>query len=292
MSNPKATVPETEPPTLEQQPKTKSEVLSGESRNELKVTWIQVIGGIVAAVIIAIGSYLTGVGAQPNSAQPGPSVPPAEATEVPVLPQRPPANIYTVFKDISIFDLRSWRPMQDTSRRKDGRISPVNYTNYLHVKKLVEVDTFTAHYATSGSAIDLRCITHKDTVFVDKNSVHHKGAIEYAVQVDISEVPVNEEFLIVIEGTYWNGFRDIQSETASTYTDLQTAGLKELGLVVFLPTDKPFESTEIYRQVGKNPTELVTHDIGTLYRDESKLFVYWNVGNIKPDTHYTIKWDW
>ena len=197
---------------------------------------------------------------------------------------------FNLLKDISIFDLRGWKPvsMDDV---KSVKVSPANYINYLHLIKTVDTDKFIAHYSTSGYDIDLRCITHNYKAFVQTSGeVQHDGEKNYGIEIDVSNIPLNQEFLIVIEATYWNGFSNIVKETASTYTDKEVSNLTELGLIVLLPYDKPVKEVNKFYSEGGIMKEF--REESKFYIDKNKRFIYWSLNKPRPDTHYEIDWTW
>ncbi len=277
----------------------KSDKKEGANQNDVTISKQNMYAAIIVAVITAVGTAIGGyLTAQSSVPSPSPvnvvvqnTVPETRPQTVPELPESTPGDNYAVLKDISIFDLRSWQPFPD-SLKNVRRVSPVNYINYMHIKKLREIDKFTAHYATSGFAIDVRSVTHKASIFKEEKPGEHEGQTRYAVEVDISEVPVNEEFLIVIEATYWNSYTNMLTESSSTYTDREIKGLKELALIVFFPESKPFKSYQLKREIDDRDEEPFIHNIGTLFPDQSNRFIYWSVGNITPETHYKIEWNW
>jgi hypothetical protein len=226
--------------------------------------------------------------APPSSAEPPPAgvVPKPDVRPVDELPEaRSPLD---VLKDISVFDLRAWRPVP--AEGQAGRISPANYINYLHVRKNRDADTLVAHYQTGGYAIDIRCITHKFDVSRKEQPTEHAEGHEYAIEVDVSQEPLGSEFLIVIEATYWNGFRDVMQEAASTYTDDDIADLGELALVVLFPPSKPFKQVRRFESDSKGMTPY--RGVDSFYEDVNRGFVYWSIRQRRPDWHYMLEWDW
>lgn len=196
---------------------------------------------------------------------------------------------YMLIKDISIFDLRGWKPVP--VNKMNEKFSPANYINYLHLKKTQPLDSIVIHYGTSGYDIDLRCITHNYKNYqADTATADHKGQKSFGISIDVSHVPLNEEFLIVIEGTYWNGFRNDSMESAMTYTDKETQGLSELALIVLLPYEKPLKSVEKF--VGSDTIYKKYRGADKFYRDESGRFVYWSIKDIEEDSHYKLDWTW
>ena len=259
--------------------------------------WQAILSAIIGGIITLGGIYI----AQEKSDEKKDE---KEKIQINVVPKQNPTLVeelpieenntddYNLIKDISVFDLRNWKYTPEIYQNQ--RYSPVNYTNYLHVKKLKPVDYIVAHYSTSGYAIDMRCITHIADFFVqkDQEKFHQKSREkQYALKIDVSKVPVGKEFLIVLEGTYWNSFNDTIHGDASTYTDKEVLGMEELGLIVLFPERKPFRNIDYFNTVGdKEETSYLSNS--SKYEDKKKRFVYWSIFERSPNNHYTIKWDW
>lgn len=261
-------------------------VLSGIRRLSLgSVLWL--LGGAFAALVVSfqVGQWWI----ENHRGERNIVVPPPSVLKIVDLPT--PSSVGTdLLKDISVFDLRAWVPVQGADRNR--RISPVNYINYLHLRKTKAVGKYIIHYGTGGYAIDLRCVTHSFVVYQRNASPQHLQGKEYAVEVDISHEQVDKEFLIVVEATYWNGFSNIESESASTYTDRDINSLGELALIVLFPETKPFTSYELLE--GSSDTENVTpyRGVHAFYADSNKRFIYWSVRQREPDHHYKLQWGW
>jgi hypothetical protein len=199
------------------------------------------------------------------------------------------SGMYMLMKDISIFDLRGWKPVP--ADKINEKYSPANYINYLHIKKTKKLDTIVIHYATSGYDIDIRCITHNYKNYVEDTATSdHKGQKSFGIAIDVSDVPLDEEFLVVVEATYWNGFRNLTSENALTYTNQEITGLNELDLIVLMPYDKPV--IQVDKSKGKNGDFYPYISQEKFYVDKQKRFVYWSIKDIDPDTHYKLDWTW
>ena len=238
------------------------------------------LGAIIGAVAVLAAAVLPGLIRQdpppPIMASPpivkveiaGVVPPPKEVTPVPQL-KEPEGDAFRLLRDISIFDLRAWKVVPTALRAQ--RISPVNYINYLHVKKVRAADTFIAHYSTSGSAIDLRCITHNARI-TQKQISDPVAPKSYAVEVDVRSVPLNREFMIVIEGTYWNSFQNLTEETAGTYIDPDGRQLEELALIVYYRNRSPLSGQIVSRETRSQTTyltEVMNHFMLTTVKDGS-----------------------
>jgi len=269
-----------------------------QQNEKITVAKISAIQAVTVALIALLTSGVTGVTGYLVAKQRISS----ERVSTAVVPPNP--NVRTVpklneesgegfetLRDISVFDLRGWKQVGADS---NPRTSPANYINYLHVKKTRAVSIYRAHYATSGTAIDLRCITHEAQILLQAAPTEHSGqqVKEYEVDVDISGVPIDQEFLIVIEGTYWNSFQNLLEETASTYTNNDIAQLDELSLFVLLPENKPFKGYKLWAQTSGGSARTEYRDPNRVYADRDGHFIYWSILGRKPDHHYQLSWNW
>jgi hypothetical protein len=286
--------------------KKKNDTQSNSSgNNPVELAKITMKQAVVVALITTLGGIVTGYFAsgafqkredgnkKADTEQSKAVVPAGTPYVVDSLPPEINNDDYKLIKDISIFDLRNWKYTPDSLQ--NGRNSPVNYTNYLHIKKLKPLKFITAHYATSGYCIDMRCITHPAPVFQLKekpDKIHDKsGEKEYAIQIDVSKVEVGKEFLVVVEATYWNSFNDTLEGDASTYTEKEVNGMEELGLIVFFPDKKPFKELSYFNSTEEGiETSYISNS--STFPDVNKKFIYWSIKERQPDNHYIMKWKW
>lgn len=258
------------------------------------IDW-QLVVMIAALFIPSYFSYWLGVNKGKESGQEAHTVPlyPNEK-KVDNFPVVPNASNYTLLRGVTVFDLRAWKPFEGIDRKKK-RTQPVYCIDYLTIIKTKECDKYVLHFATLGFGIDLRSITHKVEILKREVPVQHpdeEGWIEYQMEVDISSMPLNKEFLIILEGTYWNGFINNFSEYASTYTGDDVDNLKELALIIIFPTKKPFKTFELLVRGGNGKDDRYRGPSNSLYFDDNKQLIYWNIGEREKNRHYTIKWDW
>jgi hypothetical protein len=240
---------------------------------------------IIETVAIGVSAFavsVSGASAVPNV------VPAPNVTETPSLPQGKTKE-FELLRDMSVWDLRAWKAVPQG--KENDRVSPAHYLNYLHIRKRLPADVYVAHYATSGAAIDLRCLTHTGKVSRRMSGPVHQDEKEYAIEIDVQHVAVGQEFLVVVEGTYWNAFQK-PTETASTYTDSDIASIGELGMIVLFPPDKPFTSltrSDVDSQTGVS-REVRTPNV--FYRDPRGQYLHWSVTTRNPNHHYQVAWSW
>jgi len=267
---------------------------------KVQVARITALQAIVVAFIAVIGSGVTGFTGyliakqsnKPSATTANPTVvpPPVDLKTVPKLEES--GEGFQTLRDVSIFDLRGWKQL--SLSENNLRASPVNYINYLHVTRTSQAKLYRAHYATTGTAIDLRCITHPADVLLQATPVEHAGGKvkEYAVEVNVENAPVDKEFLIVIEGTYWNSFQDIVEESASTYTDKDIKHLQELALFILLPENKPFKGYKLWSHPTGHAEKKEYQELTKFYADKDGRFIFWSILDRRSDYHYEVTWNW
>lgn len=251
--------------------------------------------GAIASIVTAFFGYLSVTHSGKESGQEAHTVPlyPNEKI-VDNFPVVTNASNYTVLRGVTVFDLRAWKPFEGIDRKKE-RTQPVYCIDYLTIIKTKECDKYVSHFATIGFGIDLRCVTHNFEILKREGTARHHdedGWIEYQVEIDISRMPLNKEFLVIVEGTYWNGFINNSSESASTYTRDDVDNLQEIALIIIFPTKKPFKSYELLTRGDNDKDTIYRGPINSLYTDKDKQLIYWNIGEREKNRHYTIKWDW
>jgi hypothetical protein len=266
----------------------------------VRIAQISAFQAIAVGVLTLLGTGVSGFTGyliakqnnKPTTAAAVTVVPPnAGVKKVPELSEVSDEGFQTL-RDISVFDLRGWKQVPPSET--NTRVSPANYINYLHVKKTRAAKTYRAHYATSGSGIDLRCITHTADVLQESEPKEHAGGKvkEYEVAVNVEDVPLDKEFLIVIEGTYWNSFQSLAEESASTYTDKDIGQLDELALFILLPENKPFKGYRLWSENTNGSNRGEYRGENKVYADRDGRFLYWTISERKPDHHYQVTWTW
>ncbi len=258
--------------------------------------WQAVIVAIITAASTLLVTVLTRNKEDLRSSQIG-----YKSTELSLIPsykeidtlKATPQEKYKLIKDMSIFDLRGWKYVPDSLLSRP--ISPIKFTNYLHVKKIRELDSIAFHLGSSTSTIPrINCLTHQSEVRIIKNA-HHKvnsNMKSYGINIDVSDEPINSEFLIVVESIYYNSFNNPNEENCETYTDNEITFLNELGLMVILPESKAFKG-EIKRiKISSDEKESAFTGLSNWYVDKDNRFAYWNIKNLRPNHHYKLKWNW
>jgi len=170
----------------------------------------------------------------------GPSAPSVPAGgSFPVDHLDPDNPSYQTVAQETTFDLRSWRP---ESLQKGEWSSPVVMSDQFTVKKIAPSEAYKVYYATSGTGIDLTCLSHPYHVEIQKaphNYLPSNSEREYQVVLSGVNAPVGSEDTIRVRGVFYGAFA--AKDVASTYTDAVVLPGLKVKLSVLLP-DVPVKS--------------------------------------------------
>jgi hypothetical protein len=207
-----------------------------------------------------------------------------------------PDPSYTAFRfvrDTTMLDLHNTAKDSVMSRLPivGEKSNPVNLTNTMRVRKVSASSVISFTYATSGM-LDIRCLTQQCKLKrASQKDVHSGGELKetWEVTADVSDIPVGEEFEVVIEATYWNAFDAPQKQWYASYANDQTEP-ETLATLVLFPTSKPFSeySTLAYPH-GSTQAQLFG-GVSKIVPSSDKLSIYWEIPNAQGDKTYEIHW--
>jgi hypothetical protein len=194
-------------------------------------------------------------------------------------------------RDVSVLDLRASRDIP--AGKKDERYSPVTLINNMLVTKTRPERTIRFTYATSGVAVSPRCLTHPyELKKAMKPDVHGERKLRevWEIEIDVADIPMNEEFLLTTEVTYWNAFEAPEQRNYSTYANDQTEP-EEVSMILLFPESKPLKKYDLFAY--EHETEKIQPFQGTpkvtLGKDNSTL--YWRVPKAQPGYAYEVHWE-
>ena len=158
------------------------------------------------------------------------------------------------------------------------------------LRKVLPASTITLTYSTSG-LLDIKCLTQRADYRKLTVTENGKNVERWAVIVDISAIPIETNFDIVVEATYWNAFSDVEGSDYSTYAHKQTDP-EELSVILIFPDNKPMKSINIleFNPDGSNGTQFQGEE--QKYEGPQQLTYYWKTTNLRPEYYYTFAWKW
>jgi len=197
---------------------------------------------------------------------------------------------FEFLSDTTVIDLRTY--LRASPDKVDKRVSPVSQRRYLVGQRSDQnQSTVQLEFATRGSGLDVRCLTHQYELFAPQSALTRSG-VEYkhAYQMLIHLGPQKNEkpLNMIVEGTYWNAFQDDQNLHATMKAHKNTA---ELTLIILLPKDKPMKSSELsVREDGARMFKKYQGE-GPRVTDDDLVFS-WTIIDPKPKAVYRAKWNW
>lgn len=215
---------------------------------------------------------------------------PEDVEEVDSLPDLSQEGFHLT-KDFRIIDLRSRILVPED--KKDERYSPVTWTRYTLLRRLsADKKTLDFEFSTSGVDVYPRCLTHEYSLKkLAQPDVH--GDVElktrWQLQADVAGEPIDNDFLVLNEVTFWNAFTGEEQEWAGMGVPQE---VDVIGLVLLFPQDKPFKSYSLYAYPHGSREKKSLRDPSIVIPSENNQVLLWKVENPKVGHTYQINWTW
>ncbi|MFT5471071.1 MAG: serine/threonine protein kinase [Verrucomicrobiales bacterium] len=203
-------------------------------------------------------------------------------------------GIETVRKS-QIFDMRGWKQM--TSDSGDELVSAATMITSLVLKKTsTEADKFYIRPKTSGLDVytKLPGFDYHVKIPYEPRAVGNEHLKERIIIVDVSDKPVDAEFLLKSVSTYWNS---MQADDQWAGALISSSVISQQITLIF-PEVKPFTSYKLMvSRVGNQRTRPIPlSEEGSTYRvvaDENYSgWIYLEILKPKIGHVYQIFWDW
>ncbi len=205
----------------------------------------------------------------------------------------PDRSAFRDLEDERIIDMRGWKPVPPEMSDDNIDCSVVLRTR-LRMLKIAKVDRLTFEFRTSGKQLAMRCVTPnperalmkvaEQTGFVGQQAMKIRQ-----LAVDVSNVEVDQEFEARMQATYWSS---LQTPSERWFGSLGYEGSLKTSMLLLFPADKPFKSYQM-RVAPTRQSDPVTYTgPGTIFADENKRWLFWEVPIPKAGSVYRIDWDW
>jgi hypothetical protein len=192
--------------------------------------------------------------------------------------------------DLCILDLRRAYPsILDLRSLIDEHTNPGILLDMMTVTKRGPVDSIRIQYATSGSALTLRCLSRP---YVVENArlpdIHDEELpITENLVIDVKSEPVGQPFQIIVEATYFNAFITPAQQSFATYAATQVPR-EHLSLAIIFPAGMVFSSFKGYEgHHGK--AGLLPSKSGALSRYDRSTFL-WDIRDPASGFVYELRW--
>jgi len=246
---------------------------------------------LVGAVLVASPVIAAALQRPSNVTQPPPSVRDVQKLD------EPNYSSFRFVRDVSILDLRSslvapWYTNFPGLKKFFGKqkIRPAILKNYMTLRKIQPVDKIHINYSTTGT-LDVKCLTNPAEYNKSKGTEDGKQVETWEVVVDVSSIPVNQEFELIIEATYWNAFSGESGDDYTTYSHDQTEA-EEISTVLLFPPEKPFKTVECQEYVGKSQDGRTCQGIFREYAGAQNRTYYRVISNGRGTVYFRFAWAW
>ncbi len=257
-----------------------------------------VLKGPAWLVMIGLGAAIAAtpiVAAVVQRNSQAPFQPPVSARVVATI-REPEYRDFRFVRDISYLDLRNsltqpWYTYLPGWKRVAGRhsrIRPASLLNYMLVRKIGPADTIHIAYSTSG-LLDLRCLTQTYSVQTSYEDDQNVGDLI----IDVGSIPINSEFAIITELTYWDAFGGKTGDDFTTYSHNQQDQPEDVSVVLIFPDAKPFTEISALEQPPGNSTMRIFEGVGQNFVGPRNQTYYWSTTKTGIGRwFYTIRWKW
>lgn len=253
---------------------------------------------LVAIGVIMIASPVIAAFAQKS---PDETVPPITVQRVQENENLPEENTdaFRFISDLSILDLRQSQtvPWYTAFKRIFGvgssqKVRPTVLRNVMVVRRTTNAKNLVLSYSTSGS-LSIRCLT-QDATYSEKRVTQSGNTTDtWAVTVDVSAMPMNTDFEVIVEATYFDAFSRADTSYYSTYGNKQN-DQENLSVLLIFPDDKPMKRLLSVTEYPPNggPGEGFMGVQHCFPPSQSGPSYYWTTTNTRPGYYYRLAWDW
>jgi hypothetical protein len=209
---------------------------------------------------------------------------------------KPNYNNLKFARDLSILDLRSimdepwYVKIPGWKSISNEKMNPGVLTNYMIVRKVREVEMIKLVYSTSKK-LDIKCISH-NAEYRYANTVKHGVSTEtWEVSIDISGIPLEQEFEVIVEATYWGGFAGNEGDNYTTYAHSQEE-VEDISIILLLPKEKPFKKIMVTEFSPVTKEESLLKVSPKELFGSTNLTYYLNLKSKRPNWFYKVAWTW
>lgn len=202
-------------------------------------------------------------------------------------------SAFEVLEDRRVWDLRLWRPVP-TDRRTEY-VSAVCLSDRQRIKKIKPVDEYRGEARTSGlvafiepasSSRPFRIVAQQEQEFVGAEQMKARQFI-----LDIGDVPVDQEFEVRTETTFWN---NLQNDKDRWLGVIGYSGSFKVSMLFIFPSDRPVGDFRLLvAPAGKTRQDPIPYTgRKTLIVGPNRDYLYWDVREPKANRVYIVHWKW
>jgi hypothetical protein len=248
-------------------------------------------------VMIVVGALMTAIPVIAAAIEHNSQFPfelPVAAKEVSKIDE-PDYKDFLFVRDVTYLDLRSslkrpWYAYIPGWGRLAGHhvhTRPARLLNYMQIRKIGDANEIHMKYVASG-LLDMRCLTHPYSLQTSFEEDQNVGEII----ADVRSVPVNTEFTLITQVTYWNSFSGSAGEDFTTYTHKQSGQTEDISSVIVFPDSRPFKTVDTYQKAPDSDALHPFQGSSQQVRGPQNLAYYWATTGNSGQWFYTLRWTW
>ena len=200
-------------------------------------------------------------------------------------------------RDLGILDLREsqsqpWYSSISFLKSANKLIKPAIFRNVMIVRKKSPANNLIMHYSTSGTLV-VRCLSHEATYTENKDTSEEDKTDTWAVSVDVSAVPLNTDFEVIVEATYYDAFSTIKQTDFTQYANKQDEP-EDVSLAIIFPEDKKMKSISVEEIPPFEKPRPFTGTARAFPAEQNSPTenYYWTTTNTRSGYYYHFTWDW
>lgn len=197
---------------------------------------------------------------------------------------------YQILSDDRIVDLRMWKEIVPEKLHEPQE--SISVTRRVRLKKIKPANEIVFEGRTSGLDLYWKCLSpyqyrvvgQKSVVFVGQDRMKARRIL-----VDVSGIPVNDEFELRLIATFWNS---LQTEREQWFGLIGYEGAFKASQLLLFPREKPFKTYALItaRSVRDQPVPYDGPKI--LLSGEDRNWLYWEVPGPEAGRVYKLHWTW
>lgn len=215
---------------------------------------------------------------------------PAETESVASL-GTPDYSSFDILSDERFWDLRGWKDLSSPANR--GQQSIAIMTRTARILKAAEAQEIRFEARTDGEDVFLTCLSHRDKAReILQEQPGYVGARSTKVRqlvVDISDVPVGEEFMLKSKATYMNSLQDPKDRWIGAVGYPRSDRIR---LVVLMPPQIPLKTYHLQTAPSTRDKPVDYKGPLRLIESDDNLSVMWEVPNPESGFVYSLVMEW
>jgi hypothetical protein len=203
----------------------------------------------------------------------------------------PDYGCFDILSDERFWDLRGWKDL--SSPANSGQQSIAIMTRTARILKAAEAQEICFEARTDGDEVFLVCMSHRDQArevlqeqpgFVGARSTKVRQLV-----VDISDVPVGDEFIMKTKATYVNSLQNPEDRWIGAIGYPRSDRIR---LVVLMPQQRPLQSFRLQTAPSSRDQPEDYTGPKRLIESHDDLSLMWEVPNPEPGFVYSIVMEW